>query len=83
MHRNVQSHASKFLCECLELKTFTGGTITEWPQSKSNMNPIENLWPTVKNKLNEGGYERKSDCWEAIKIIMSLIEIADSKNVTK
>ena len=27
----------------------------EWPSSNPDLNPIENLWSFVKNKLYEGG----------------------------
>ena len=39
-----------------------------WPPSSPDLNPIEDLWSTLKRKIYDGGrqYSSKQRLWEAI-----------------
>ena len=50
----------------------------EWPLSKPNLNPIENLWSIVKIKLF-----CKTDLWEVIKTTMSEIKPTEVKEINE
>ena len=44
-------------------------TILDWPWNLPDLNPIENLWSIVKNRL------RKMDCTTKIKLIEAVIHV--------
>ena len=44
-------------------------TVLDWPGNSPDLNPIENLWSIVKNRL------RKMDCRNKIKLIQSEIHV--------
>lgn len=45
-----------------------GEKLMEWPLSSPDLNPIENLWGILKQKIYEGGrqFDSKQQLWEAI-----------------
>lgn len=79
MHGNTLSHVPKLSCELFERKTFTGEKKMEQPPSKPDLNPNENLWPTLKMKLYEANtqYKSKADLGGTIKTTMTEIEFAN------
>ena len=72
---------------CLKAKIITNCfknmkmQVLEWPGNSSDLNPIENLWSIVKNRL------RKQDCTTKMKLIQSVIHIwyrdDEIKNICK
>ena len=44
-------------------------TVLDWPGNSPDLNPIENLWSIVKNRL------RKMDCTTKIKLIEAVIHV--------
>ena len=45
-----------------------GENLMVWPPSSPDLNPIENLWSIIKQKIYEGGrqFTSKQQLWEAI-----------------
>ena len=45
-----------------------GEKLILWPPSSPDLNPIENLWSILKQKIYEGGrqFASKQQLWEAI-----------------
>ena len=79
MPDNAPFHVSKFTCDFFEPKRFTIEKIIKWSPSIPELNRIENIYSIVKMKLYESGNLNNStvDLWEAIKTILSGIEVAE------
>ena len=69
MHDNAPSHAAKATTQYLESTGFKNKTMMIWPPNSPDLNPIENLWSIVKQRLYADGkqYSSKDALWEAIK----------------
>ena len=69
MHDNAPSHAAKATTQYLESIGFKNKTMMIWPPNSPDLNPIENLWAIVKQRVYAVGkqYSSKDALWEAIK----------------
>ena len=52
-------------------------TVLDWPGNSPDLNPIENLWSIVKNRL------RKMDCTTKIKLIYVWFHDEEIKKICK
>ena len=59
-------HKAKMTAICFKKMKIT---VSDWPGNSLDLNPIENLWSIVKNRL------RKMDCPKKIKPIQSVIHV--------
>ncbi|KAL0194890.1 hypothetical protein M9458_008462 [Cirrhinus mrigala] len=68
MHDNAPSHAARNTSASLAAMGIKGGKLMVWPPSSPDLNPIENLWSILKQKIYEGGrqFTSKQQLWEAI-----------------
>ena len=55
-----------------------------WPPQSPELNPIENLWSTIKRRLYPAGkqYRRLGEVWEAIKNVCAALEPLKIQNLT-
>ena len=84
MQDNAPSHASRYTRNFLASKGFKDAKLMVWPPASPDLNPIENLWSTVKRKLYEAGkqYNSKHELKEAIKECCKTISTETIKNLT-
>ena len=68
MHDNAPSHAARNTSASLAAMGIKGEKLMVWPPSSPDLNPIENLWSILKQKIYEGGrqFTSKQQLWEAI-----------------
>ena len=68
MHDNAPSHAARNTSTALAAMGIKGEKLMVWPPSSPDLNPTENLWSILKQKIYEGGrqFTSKQQLWEAI-----------------
>ncbi|CAI9602155.1 unnamed protein product, partial [Staurois parvus] len=68
MHDNAPSHAAKNTSASMAAMGIKGEKVMVWPPSSPDLNPIENLWSILKQKIYEDGrqFTSKQQLWEAI-----------------
>ncbi|KAF0034420.1 hypothetical protein F2P81_012178 [Scophthalmus maximus] len=68
MHDNAPSHAAKTTSVSLAAMGIKGEKLMVWPSSSPDLNPIENLWSILKQKIYKVGrqFTSKQQLWEAI-----------------
>lgn len=68
MHDNAPSHAAKNTSASMAAMGIKEEKVMVWPPSSPDLNPIENLWSILKQKIYEGGrqFTSKQQLWEAI-----------------
>ncbi|KAL6456377.1 hypothetical protein MHYP_G00349200 [Metynnis hypsauchen] len=68
MHDNAPSHAAKNTSVSLAAMGIKREKLMVWPPSSPDLNPIENLWSIIKQKIYESGrqFTSKQQLWEAI-----------------
>ena len=56
-----------------------------WPPQSPDINPIENLWSTVKRELYPGDqqYKSKAELWDAIQRVCAALRPQDILNLTQ
>ena len=69
MHDNAPSHAAKATTQFLKSLGFKNETLMVWPPNSPDLNPIENLWAIIKQRVYADGkqFSTLDDLWEAIK----------------
>lgn len=84
MQDNAPSHASKFTKTWLQEKGFVGDSYMDWPPNSCDLNPIENLWSTLKRDIYSNGrqFNSKHELWQAVKIAASNLSVATIANLT-
>ena len=85
MHDNCPSHAARFTTEYLVKKGIKNEKIMTWPAQSPDLNPIENLWSTVKRELYPGDkqYTSKAELWDAIQRVCAALRPQDILNLTQ
>ena len=68
MHDNAPSHAARNTSASLAAMGIKGEKLMVWPPPSPYLNPIENLWSILKQKIYEGGrqFTSKQQLWEDI-----------------
>ena len=84
MHDNAPAHASKYTRAYLEGKGIAGNKIMTWPPQSPDLNPIENLWATIKRRVYPADkqYTSQEQLWEAIKDVCAALEPQEIQNLT-
>ena len=84
MHDNPPAHESRYTRVYLEDKEISHNKIMNWPPQSPELNPIENLWSTIKRRLYPAGkqYRSQGELWEAIKNVCAALEPLKIQNLT-
>ena len=84
MHGNAPAHASRYTRACLEGKGIARNKIMSWPAQSPDLNPIENLWATIKRRVYPADkqYTSQAELWEAIKDVCAALEPQKIQNLT-
>ena len=84
MHDNAPAHASRYIRAYLEDKGISHNKIMTWPLQSPDLNPIENLWSTIKRRLYPADkqYTSQGELWEAIKNVCAALEPLKIQNLT-
>ena len=69
MHDNAPCHAAKATIKCLEGLGFKDETLMVWPPNSPDINPIENLWAIIKQRVYAGGkqFSPLPEVWKVTK----------------
>ena len=60
MHENAPSHAAKATTQYLESIGFKNKTMMIWSPNLPDLNPIENVWSIVKQRVYADGKQYSS-----------------------
>ena len=84
MQDNAPSHAAKKTSEYLQQLGFTGIRKMTWPANSPDLNPIENLWSIIKQRLYANGrqFMSKIELWDAFQEMSRGITAEDIMNLT-
>lgn len=76
MQDNAPSHASKYSTTFLAEKGIKGDNLMIWPPSSPDLNPIENLWAILKQRIYMEGqqYATLTSLWETLVAQAALIQ---------
>lgn len=85
MHDNAPAHASHYTAQYLASKGISDNKIMQWPAQSPDLNPIENLWSTVKRELYPGDkqYTSVNQLWKAIQKVCANIKPEEIKKLTQ
>ena len=81
---NAPSHASRETKGWLADQGLSAEKIMDWPPNSPDLNPIENLWAVLKQKVYRSGrqYNSKRDLWAAIEEAAASIDANLIKRLT-
>ena len=84
MHDNNPSHASRYTRDFCTSKGIKDAKLMVWPPLSPDINPIENLWFVVKQRLYEAGkqYYNKNELKKAITKCCRTISTETIKKLT-
>ena len=85
MHDNAPAHASRFTRDWLHQHGIKEDQIMAWPAYSPDLNPIENLWSILKQKIYANGkqYSSKDSLWDAIVTAAKSVDKKVIGNLTK
>ena len=85
MHDNAPAHTSRYTTAFLLNKGIKQDKIMTWPAQSPDLNPIENLWSTVKRELYPADkqYKSKAELWEAIQSVCAALQPQAILNLTQ
>ena len=83
MHDNAPCHAAKATIKCLDCLGFKDETLMVWPPNSPHINPIENLWAIIKQRIYADGkqFSTLHELWKAIKLESAAIPHSLVKNL--
>ena len=84
MHDNAPCHAAKATIKCLEGLGFKDETLMVWPPNSPDINPIENLWAIIKQRVYADAkqFSTLHELWKAIKLESAAIPHSLVKKLT-
>lgn len=84
MHDNAPAHAAKKTTSFLDTIGISDEHLMIWPPSSPDLNPIENIWSLVKEKLYRESkqYNSLDELWQAICTACEAIKPEQIKNIT-
>ena len=84
MHDNAPCHATKATIKCLQGLGFKDETLMVWPPNSPDINPIENLWAIIKQRVyaDEKQFSTLHGLWKAIKLKSAAIPRSLVKKLT-
>ena len=84
MHDNAPCHAAKATIKCLEGLGFKDKALMVWPPNSPDINPIENLWAIIKQRVYADGrqFSTLPELWKAIQLESAAIPHSLVKKLT-
>ena len=84
MHDNAPCHAARATIKCLQGLGFKDETLMVWPPNSPDINPIENLWAIIKQRVYVDGrqFSTLSELWKAIQLESAAIPHSLVKKLT-
>lgn len=85
MQDNAPSHRSQFTSNFLQSIGICRDSLMEWPPNSPDLNPIENLWSIIKQRLYCDGqqYHSKEQVWKAIEGVCQQLTCKEIMNLTQ
>lgn len=85
MQDNAPAHRSKVTTEYLRSIGIWGESLMEWPPNSPDLNPIENLWSIIKQRLfcANQQYNSKDQIWNAVVDICNKLSHENIRSLTK
>lgn len=78
MQDNAPCHKAKKTMEWLKNERIP---LLDWPPTSPDLNPIENIWEIIDQKLAQYQINNKQDLWNAIKDVWDKIPIEHCRNL--
>lgn len=80
MHDDDPKHSSKIFKEWFSKENIK---VLDWPAQRPDLNPIENLWNDVKNKIAQKNFKNAEELWMGIQEAWLSIPIDRSQRLVE